>query len=423
MALGVICVAPAALSNGRFPEASLITFQPSNPAHFLVRTTFGLLESSDAGVSFDWTCEAALGLGDREDPMVAITEHAVRVVATRVGVVTSADGCSWAPNRELIGKALSDLTLARNVPGRVLVLEVAIVSDGAVVSQLLASEDDGASFATLGGALPDGLLGVSVDVAPSDSARVYLTARRGLSDGYASVLLRSSDGGISFEALPIPRTNNQKLAYIAAIHPRDPDGVYVRVNDAGGTAIWMSADGGDSFKEVMTGMARLSGFAISPDGQALAVGGPADGVWVGASDGSLLEQRSSSGPTCLGWSEDGLYACGGAGSAFAVGRSIDGGATFVPLLSFADVCGTGRCSAATQVGAECPMYFPEIAPAIGASCGAQGISDGGGNGERSAATAEPIEHESSGCSFGSHPERRACLLIALALAASALRRQ
>jgi len=43
------------------------------------------------------------------------------------------------------------------------------------------------------------------------------------------------DGGVSFQRVTVPDTTVERLAYIAAVHPKEPDRVYVRVDDTAGT--------------------------------------------------------------------------------------------------------------------------------------------------------------------------------------------
>jgi hypothetical protein len=54
----------------------------------------------------------------------------------------------------------------------------------------------------------------------------------------------------------------------------------------------------------------MLGFALSPDGSRLAYGGPADGLFIGASDGSEgFTKLSELRVRCLRWNQTGLYAC------------------------------------------------------------------------------------------------------------------
>ena len=60
--------ASSAQANGRFPAANQLVFNPADANHFVVRTTFGFVESTDAGGSFRWICEAMVSPTGVQDP-------------------------------------------------------------------------------------------------------------------------------------------------------------------------------------------------------------------------------------------------------------------------------------------------------------------------------------------------------------------
>lgn len=356
-------------ANGRFPNANGIRFEPDDPHHFVVQTTFGLLESYDGGTSFSWTCEAPLGLADQEDPMLAITEAGVRVVGTFAGVVTSEDGCNWSRSPSLTDQIIPDLALDRARPGHLLAFSVAGLPQARFSSQVVESSDDGRTWTPLGEPLDQGVLPLSLDVAPSDPSRVYLTVRLGSESAYASELFVSDDGGVSFEAKAIPGTEDQSLAFIAAVAPADSDIVYFRIADPDGSLLLLSRDAGETFSTLLTATGRLLGFALSPDGQELAVGGPDDGVWAGAADGSDLTRRSDLAVSCLAWNGPWLYACEGEFGGLSRARSSEPG-SFQSLLEFSDLCGS-TCDESSDIGSVCPAYWEVVAPQLDATCGTQ----------------------------------------------------
>lgn len=357
-------------ANGRFPEANQVVFAPGDGSHILVRTTFGLLESRDAGQTFSWTCEDALGLSGESDPMLTLTASGARVAATYAGIRSSADGCSYRAPPELDGRIVLDLTLDASHPTRVLAFRTESLGPGLFDSALVRSDDEGQTWSALEPPLPSDVLPLSLDIAPSDSSRVYLSGRLGMASEYISVLLRSDDGGRSFERFEIPGTAQQKLAFIAAVDPLDADHVFLRVDDPQGTLVLSSSDAGHSFREVLRGQARLPGFAIAPDASEIALGGPNDGLWVGAADGSGLIKRSSVSPSCLGYGPDGLYACSDAtqlGSLLL--RSRDGGRSFQTLVSFDSLCGVTACESQSEVARTCRVVWETVAPTLGTTCG------------------------------------------------------
>jgi hypothetical protein len=395
-----------------------MVFDPGDPSHIAVSTTFGLLESRDLARSFTWTCESALGIQGQQDTMIAITASGATVATTFDGMAVSRDGCSFQFPAELAGKIVPDLALSRSAPHELVAFHMMGVGNAQYDSQIVGSTDDGRSWTNVGPPLPIDLLPLSIDIAPTDRSRVYFSGRLGTAGAYASVLMRSVDGGATFERIVVPETDVNRLAYIAAVHPFDPDRVYVRVDDTAGTVIWSSEDGGRSLRKRFTGAARLLGFAMSTDGARIALGGPDDGTWVGPTEGTSFERRSDVGPTCLAWTTDGLYACADAQkSGFSLGISHDEAATFEPLLQFASLCSRMACGADTDVGRLCPAAWELVSPAFGASC--HDADAGAALRDAALPTSAP---SSSGCALVPAPPR-AGGWFAASLAALLLRRR
>jgi hypothetical protein len=377
--VAILLVGGHARANGRYPASSLIVFDPVDRSHLVVSTTFGLLESRDGGKSFLWRCEPAIGVADQQDLMVAITASGATVTTRAEGIATSSDGCSFAQPPELSGKLIGDLALYRSQPHSLAALSTSRL-DGALESQVVRSDDDGRTWTPLGTPLPADLFPLTVDAAPSDVARLYLSGSLGGQSQFSSVLLRSNDGGATFVSADIPDTAQRHLAYIAAVHPFDADRVYVRVFNPNGTALLVTRDGGVTFHKILTGADQLFGFALSPDGTQMAFGGPGDGIWVGAADGTNVTRRSDVRPTCLGWTADGLFACADATvDGFSIGRSRDEAATFEPLFRFDALCGNTGCSPDSSSAMTCATAWGVVGPTLGSVCGLDaGPPDAGG---------------------------------------------
>ncbi len=372
----VLFAAAPAAANGRYPSSSHIVFDPSDSKHFVVSATIGLLETRDGGKSFGWRCETALGKILSQDLMVAVTANGTVVTTKFDGLGATSDGCTFRSIPDFAGKPVSDLTLSRSAPHAPIAFYKE-PGDAGVQGKLMRSTDDGATWSALGPLLPADVSPLTVDVAPSDPSRIYVSATLDSMHDFSGVLLRSDDAGTTFSRADIPSTAGYHLAWISAVNPVNADGVYVRVQDPMGTQIWNTADGGKTFQKIFTGTGQLLGFAISPDGSEIAVGGPSDGIWVGGSDGTNLARRSDVAPTCLAWNADGLYACADWKTAgFSIGRSSDHGATFETVLRFDALCGQTACGASTQVGMSCSTEWLAVAPTVGSTCGIDaGIPD------------------------------------------------
>lgn len=71
--LAVVTVASRASANGRFPFANQLVVAPKDPTHIALRTTYGFLQSLDAGKTWVWVCEKSIGYGGTFDPAIGIT--------------------------------------------------------------------------------------------------------------------------------------------------------------------------------------------------------------------------------------------------------------------------------------------------------------------------------------------------------------
>jgi hypothetical protein len=376
----VLAAPTIALANGRYPAASQLVVDPGSPQHIVVSATFGLLESRDGGKTFGWLCEAAIGTSGQQDLMVAIAGNGATVVAMFNGMTTTMDGCAYRAAPELASKTMGDLAGSKSAPHQLAAFWYEFKPGGTFASQIVRSDDDGQSWVPVGNILPPEIYPLTIDIAPSQLSRVYLSARGDKSKNFGSMLMRSDDGGVTFSSADIPETEDHRLTYIAAVHPFDPDRLYLRVFDPVGTVIQTSSDGGRTFQKIFTGTGQLLGFAISPDGAQIALGGPDDGIWVGSADGSDLAPRSDVGATCLTWTSDTLYACADYKKAgFSVGRSTDAGKSFEGLFRFDTLCGRAACGDNDKT--RCTEEWELVAPAIGATCGTDaGSSDGAAGG-------------------------------------------
>lgn len=339
----------------------------TNPAHLVLRSTYGVLESLDGGATWSWICESSVGYGLQYDPAIGVIAGGTIIAALPNGLSSTRDfGCGWQlASGPLSMEAVVDVAVYPPDPRRA----VAITSTpltGRYHTFVAETADGGQSWSQAGTALPDDLVALTVEVAPSRPSRVYvsgLVARTG-----ESVLERSDDRGLTWTRIPVSWPSRPS-AFISAIDPRDPDRLYVRLND---NRLVMSRDGGTSWVEAYAGMGSLQGFALSTDGSTIAVGGPRDGIWTAPTRTMRFEKVSAVGAGCLMWNRTGLYACAAeVVDGFTVGLSQDGGRSFQPLYRLSSLCPL-QCPAGTTTQGRCPAAWPSVQRIIQQPAGACG---------------------------------------------------
>lgn len=440
-------VAPAANANGAFPASSQLIAEPSNPDHMVLRTTFGLLVTRDRGASWDWLCEAGMGYENVQPPM-AVLPGGVVLLAVPDGVSRGdPTGCDFVLSAGITG-TVYDLAREPSDPKRAL----AIGADGAD-AQLWRTKDAGLSFVAVGDVLP-GFIPATVDVAASNPDVIYAS---GLS-GTSGALLRSSDGGQSFERFPVPTATAARRPFIAAVDPRDENTVYVRLDAQGSSPLEVTHDGGRSFVTPLTTTVSALGFALSPDGQTVLASNGYDGTFRASASTLDFHKVACSGPTCLSFNDAGLFGCGDQQQdGFIVGRSDDLGASFQRVVDLTCVRGPLACDSGTSIGEACPAAWPYVQAQIGAtqcappsvapddSClpdggaagdsgasgaaGAPGDTAGGGgrpepNGEPGVTHTTGRAESGCGCRLGRSGSRTSTALLAgLALASAAAKRR
>lgn len=359
--VGLVTVGAAteALANGRYPIAGLVAPDPADPAHLVVRTTYGVVSTHDGGATWGWICEKAMGYGlGSEDPMVGITKGSAMLVGVFDGLVISQDqGCQW----DFVGGVLTkryaiDLSVERSDPSHAIVLVSNATTSDMFSTEVFESLDDAHTWTQAGVALPAQFLGLTLDSAPSNPNRIYVSGRYG-APGYEGVLERSDDRGKTWTKLLIPESNDTNLPYIAAIDPKNADVVYVRLHADKADTLVVSKDAGATFTQAFTG-ASLLGFALSPDGATVAIGGDKDGLWTADASALAFTKVSTLDVRCLAWNEQGLFACADEGrDGFSVGLSTNGGKTFAPFMRRDNICGVLACGDATSTAKICPALW------------------------------------------------------------------
>lgn len=421
---------PPARANGRFPRADQLVQVPGRPEALWLRATFGLLFSSNAGQSWDWVCERAIGFTGQEDPALGVLPDGTVFAGIGAGLSSSRDGgCSWAfDDLPDVGGAaprafdaasdggrlpITDLSVRATATGSAVALaweaQPVTASTPGYRSRFFATSDGGLTWSRHGEGLDPSVLGLTLDVAPADPRRLYASGIRPGAQRTASLFV-SSDDGASWTERPVPfDARNEQGLYIAAVDPDQPELVYLRTSGATQSRLLVTRDAGLTFEEPFAGGPML-GFALSPDGATVYLGGPDDGLWAGARDTLVFERRSDVPVQCLLRTADALYACSSdAAGGFTVGASVDDGYTFEPRLFLSSVRGPLTCDP-TSPTALCESEWPATARRLGIDgvegAGSSGGSNAGGStgggssgGPSSPGGPAPSRQDDSGCAF------------------------
>jgi photosystem II stability/assembly factor-like uncharacterized protein len=420
----------------RTPTAAigLIALDPSDPAHIVVRATYGVLSTWDGGVTWDWICEQAVGFSDNEDPMIMLTQNGTLIAGVFKGLAVSTDkGCGWSfVGGDLTDRYVVDLSTEKAAPERAVAIVSNGVGGGKFKTQVFETSDNGSVWTQAGVNLPEEFLGLTIDSAPSDPQRLYASGRYG-KPLYPGTIERSDDRGATWQRFDIPGADDMHPPYLSAIDPSDPDVLYVRLDGAGADLLMMSKNGGETWEKVFEGKAGLLGFALSPDGTKVAVGGDKDGLWLAPADTLAFTKVSDLGVRCLTWSGDSLFACADEfKDGFQIGVSMNEGKTFSPLEHLNEVC-PRACSSDSTVGQECSVQWGAVALTIDAkSCGGEEpdagatTSSGSTSGASTSGGGVPGGNGYLLCSYGMAGDGAAggvALLAAAAMSAAMRRRR
>lgn len=351
-------------ANGRFPRSVKLVVRPGHPEEMTLGMTFGLLVTKDDGAHWRWVCESAIGFTGTFDPDYEVTPSGALFATTFRGMNVTRDGCHWtgmpAP---LLQKYVS---------------AVAVGPDGAIYagasdpddSHIYKSTDDGQTFVATGALGAAGDWWSTIEVAPGDPQRIYVTGFRSMGGSPRQRLMfRSRDGGQSWTELPTTALagNNDSDLQVAAISPLDPDRVILRMTLTGPAlqeTLYLSenagtvAAGGPTWAKVFEVEDNIPGVVVRADGT----------VWVSTPFKGL--QRSTDGGRtftvvagvgyegrCLTERSDGvLFMCANdlPPDARSLTSSPTGAAgTWIPRLRYADIAGPVDCAAGTLQKDEC----------------------------------------------------------------------
>lgn len=336
-----------AQANGRFPFAQHVIVGPgASSDQIVLRATFGLLWSRDGGRSFDWACEQSMGFEGSWDPPIAFGVGSL-VVGLPDGASSSTDGCDFARVETIPPTPMIDLASSRDGTTVYGVENVPVVAN-----RVFVSTDGGRTFSARARG-PSGVTFDTVELAPSDRSRVYVSGVDGATR--TPVLFRSLDGAATLEPLSLPAESlvGATGVFVSGVLASDADTLYLRVDRDGGSHLLRSRDGGRTFAVVLRARGALRSFALAEDGRVF-TGGPEDGLLRSDDGGARWTSMTAPAPTCLRHHAGALYLCADwVREPYALARIRDGATQIEPLLRFQDARGAFACAATSSAQREC----------------------------------------------------------------------
>jgi MYXO-CTERM domain-containing protein len=340
-----------------------MVFSPSNASLIVLRTTFGILPSTDYGTTWTWLCEDALGLPQtsNEDPNLGLTQTNALIAGLSLGLEVSPDtGCSWTTaDGGLAGQLVKDIVVRPDTPDTVLAVTSTFHPDAGADGgqgydqQIFSSTNDGTAWTVIGSIDPAATV-TTIEVAKTNPQRMYVSAFRGEGPARTTSIFVSNDGGKTWVEHQTPfDPSSESAVYIAAVDPTNADLLYVR--SSGASRLVVSTDGAQTFNVAYTmpqGDA-MEGFALSEDGSKVFLGGPNTGLFVASSATLEFTNVSKIHVQCLATHGGDLWACSDEPSGFIAGVSHDDGATFTAKLHLGTIAGPTQCAPSTTSGAIC----------------------------------------------------------------------
>lgn len=379
----VIAVAAAtpAWANGRFPASTNVVTRPGDADDIYLAITFGLLISRDDGAHFHWVCESNIGYSGNFDPKYAVGPDGTIYATTYQGLRVSYDGgCSFTTADDEVGPIWVD-AIDVDSEGAVWIG----TAENGVVNAIYRSTDQAHSFTEMALSSKTAWW-KSVQVAPSDTQRVYVTGYQ-VSAGTQVLAYRSTNGGASFDPLPLTdiTLGSNPLVLFEGVDPDDPDIVYLRSVGVDGPArdkLYRSANGGETWTEVLFTDDTIRALTIRASGE-LVIGtvlsdDPERGCTYTSTGRGTTFSACTHGPkmACVEERADGaLFACGANWDPdlFTLGRSEDAQA-WSKVIRFHEMQGPLRCPQGTEQYDVCEL---RQWPAVREQFGVTGPIDGG----------------------------------------------
>lgn len=263
-----------ASGNGRPPGTSSIVFRQGHDSDIVVGLTFGVAVSHDGGKTWGWICEDAVPYRGKFDPRFAFSQTGALFTTAFDGLKVVRDSCTFNPTPAGTTLVSTD-TLGPDNALYYAAVQSADATHPTADFGIYRSTDDGMTFPVKGQPPTAINWWQSIEVAPSDPQRLYLSGYAyvpgpgGVGTEVKPLLFRSDNGAKDWTPLPIdPATVTVPpgaLIRIAGIAKDKADLVYMRVgfdDPNSSDAIYRSIDKGATWQLINTKATAIGAFVV-----------------------------------------------------------------------------------------------------------------------------------------------------------------
>jgi MYXO-CTERM domain-containing protein len=386
---------------------SIMQFVSMTPTDVLLTSNRGLIFGDPTTRKWSLLCNEAVGVHgvtSSEPYAVALVPSGRMLVATASGLSVSDDrGCSF---RDVPGFA--DLTTRGLVQHPTDPQQLYVIGQGTVNNQIQHSTDGGDSWQPVL-TVPSSEYPQSLLIAPGDPLRLYASIWQLGVDVDTHFVVRSSDGGKTWERSEVELTEDEREVILLAVNPVDANELLARataVNPVDGERLLHSRDGGRTFTSNIS-IKSLKGATFSPDGLLAYAAGGSDGLYratgpertfsLVAGTARISAVRSSATELLAAGYYQGLEALRDGSLIDGIGRTTASGTSFDHWMAFREIQSQVSCPATSTAITKCARLWtdwqsehPPLSDLAGADADA-GWSDAGAPRSGSDAAARPSD--------------------------------
>ena len=415
-----------ARANGAFPDSLSILLPRGQPDRITLATNFGLVFTSDAAATWEWTCEHDASLGAILYQLAPPPRQSIFALGLDL-VRSDDDGCSWkATGGRVASGFLYDLFVDPSDGQRV--LAIADPNDETPTQvHVFESTDGGDSFPRSLFAAESGVQLTFLEVPLTEPGTLYVTWTSSKTGTLRSGMIRVRERGADVQTFDWTDVLGGEPLGIAAVDRQDPRKIFLRAFGTQRDRLAISEDGGMTVRVALEASRTLAGLVVRADGAVFAatrdLGG---GVLYVSRDGGKTFPTMLPGPRFKALADrDGrLYAAADEpNDGYALAVSDDDGRTWKPILHLTDVARVKSCpgTALPQACAGTCMrlaFLNIFRPQI---CPFSALKDGGPPDAAApdAATIPPSPPDSCDCRLGGRGGAAGGLLLILLAAGRA----